>query len=174
MSYLIAIGNGLALGWSKNEQKSCFPIFMTLWLSSRAMLQTSAIFIFVTRTMMTLENTIFILFYFTLCYPLRTLWKRSIASAILNSRSEPDEDSSTTFLVYYLISDYRRGMTLEDGKLAQISFSTRIWKQTNLLCITVAISNDLSGTSKASVPDPVIDTVQENCNASSINVFVLE
>jgi len=40
--------------------------------------------------------------------------------------SEPDEDSSTTFLVYYLISDYRRGMTLEDGKLAQISFNTRI------------------------------------------------
>ena len=41
--------------------------------------------------------------------------------------SEPDDDSSTTFLIYYFISDYyRRGMTLEDGKLAQISFNTRI------------------------------------------------
>ena len=40
--------------------------------------------------------------------------------------SEPDENNSTTYLVYYLISDYRRGMTLDDGKLAQINFNTRI------------------------------------------------
>ena len=40
--------------------------------------------------------------------------------------SDPDENSSTTFLIHYLISDYRRGMTLEDGKLAQISFNIRI------------------------------------------------
>ena len=154
MSNLIAIGKGLALGWSKNERKSCFPMSMTSSLSSRD------------------RNNAANFRHIYFCH-------------------EDEDDvgdigkhefwivwawwsSSTTFLVYYLISDYRRGMTLEDGKLAQISFNTRIWKQTNLPCITVAISNDLSGTSKASVPDPVIDSVQENCNASSINVFVLE